>query len=152
MLPGFIFIFNCSKVRLLSTLSAQKKIDPCKGKSVFSDIRMHYPTSKISNSNLNFKLLWRKILPLAPRNYFRLAPNRIFLEIGDFRIFFWGILLCFPLFGFTVILLSWGTTWIVKWWNGETNLFLLVFNCASPFVGDYIPDTQLHPSLKWRNC
>ena len=28
-----------------------------------------------------------------------------------------GILFCFSLLRFTMLLLSWGTTWMVKWWN-----------------------------------
>ena len=27
---------------------------------------------------------------------------------------------------------------MVKWWNGETNIFLLGFYYAYPFLGDYI--------------
>ena len=146
MLPGRVFsflFFYCSIVRLISTLSAQKKSEPCKGKSVSSDLGILYPAPEIKNPNLNFKLRWREILPLAPRNYFLLAPTRIFLGIGDSRILFWVIPLCFSPLGFTMLLLSWGTTWMVKWWNGETNIFTLGFYYASPFLENYINFTWI---------
>ena len=112
---------NRSNVRLLYTSSAQKKSETCKRKSVSSDLVILYPAPKIWNPNLNFKLRWCKILPLAPRNYFLLAPIRIFLGIGDSRIFLSGITLCFSPLGFTMLLLSWGTNYMndemVKWLN-----------------------------------
>ena len=52
------------------------------------------------------------IFPLAPRNYFLLAPTWVFVGIGDPRRFFSGIPLCFPLLGFTMLLLSWGTKYL----------------------------------------
>ena len=102
-----------SNIRLFSTSSDQNKSEPSKGKSISSDLGIIYPPQKNSNTNLNFKLCWRKILPLTPRNYFLLAPTRIFLGIGDSRGFFWGIPLFFSLLGFTMIILSWGTTYNV---------------------------------------
>ena len=111
------FFFNCSNIRLLYTTLAQKKSYLCKGKSVSSYPGILYPAPKISNQNLNFKLCWRKILPLAPRSYFLLAPTRIFLGIGDSWILFWGIPIFFSLLWFTVLLLFWETTWMVKWWK-----------------------------------
>ena len=47
------------------------------------------------------------------------SPNSIFLGIGDSRRLFSGIPLCFSPLGFTMHIISWGTTWMVKWWNGE---------------------------------
>ena len=57
-----------ANVRILSTSSAHKKSDPWKGKSFSSDIGIIYPAPEIKKPYLNFKLRWRKILPLAPRN------------------------------------------------------------------------------------
>ena len=130
---------NRNNVRLLYNFSAQKKSDPCKGKSVSSDLGIIYPTPKISNPDLNFKLRWRKILPLAPRNYFLLLPTWIFLVTGDSRRFFWGIPLCFSLMVFTMLLLSWGTTWMVKWWNESFPIGVLL---CFYFIG------ELHQSQK----
>ena len=114
MWTGSVFSFlNRSNVHLLSTSSAQKKSDPFKGKYVSSDLRIIYPSPEIKNPNLNFKLCWIKILPLAPRNYFLLVPTWIFLGIGGSRRFFWGILLWFYLLGFIMLLLFWGTPCII---------------------------------------
>ena len=77
----------------------RRKVSLAKGKSISSDIGILYPTPKISNPNLNFKLCWRKILLLEPRNYFLLTPTWILLGIGDSRRFLWGICLCFPHWG-----------------------------------------------------
>ena len=112
---------NLSNVCMISTSLAHKKSDPCKGTSVSSDLGILYPAPKIPNPNLNFKLRWRKILPLAPHNYFLLVPTWIFLGIVDAQRFFWGVPLCFYPLGFTMLILSWGTTWMVKWLNDETN-------------------------------
>ena len=46
-----------------------------KRKYISSDIGILYPTLKFSNQNLNFKLRWRKISPLAPWNYFCFGTN-----------------------------------------------------------------------------
>ena len=99
---------------MLSTSLAYKKSEPCKGTPVSSDLGKLYPAPKISNPNLNFKLRWRKILPLAPQNYFLLVPSRIFLGIVDSQRLFYGIPLCFYPLGFTMLILSWGTTRMVK--------------------------------------
>ena len=88
----------------------RRKVSLAKGEPISSYIGILYPAPKISNLNFNFKLRWHKILPLAPRNYFLLAPTWIFLRIGDSWIFLWGIPLCFFQLGFTRLLLSWGTT------------------------------------------
>ena len=90
----------------------RRKTSLAKGKSISSDLGILYPAPKISNPNLNFKFCLREILPLAPRNYFLLVPNCIFLGIRDSWKFFWGIPLCFSLLGFTRILLSWGNIFI----------------------------------------
>ena len=57
-----------ANIRLLSTSSAQKKSDMCKGKSIYSDIGIVYPAPEIKNPNLKFKLRWREISPMAPQN------------------------------------------------------------------------------------
>ena len=69
----------------------RRKVSLAKGKSISSYLGILYPAPKISSPNLNFKLCWRKILPLAPRNFFLLALTWIFLGIRDSRRFLWGI-------------------------------------------------------------
>ena len=49
-----------------------------------------------------------------------------------------GFLFDFPPLGFTMLLLSWGTTWMVKWLNGEMNISSLGFYYASLFLENYI--------------
>ena len=83
MLPGRVFFFfNHIIIHLLSTSLAQNKSALCKGKSVSSDLGIIQPAPKIKNPNFNLKLRWRKVILLAPRNYFLLVPNRIFFWIG----------------------------------------------------------------------
>ena len=101
--------YVCCTLRLLRI-----KVSLEKGESISSDLGILYPMPKILNPNLNFKLRYREILLLAPRNHFILALTWIFLGIGYSQRFFWGILLCFPPLGFTRILLCWGTTSITK--------------------------------------
>ena len=129
---------HCSNIFPFSTLYAHKKSEPCKEKPVSSYLGILYPAPKIWNPNLNFKLCWHKILPLAPRDYLLLSPTWIFLGIWDSRRFFSGVLLCFSLLGFTMLLLSWGTKRMVKWLNGKTNISPLGFYYAYPFLGNYI--------------
>ena len=128
-LPGHVFYLkkNCSNICLLSTWSPQKKNERCKGKYISLDLGILYPAPEISNSNLNFKLCWREMLPLVSWNYFLLVPTRILLGIVYFQRFFWRIPLWFSLLGFNMLLIYWGTTWMVKCWNGETNILLLGF-------------------------
>ena len=116
-----------SKVCMLSTFLDQKKSDPCKGNFVSSDHGILYPAPKIKNPNLNFKLRCREIIPLAHRNFSFLTPTLIILGIEDSRRFFLGIPLCFSSLGFTILLILWGTTWMVKWWNSETKISPLGF-------------------------
>ena len=52
---------------MLSILLAQKKSEPCKRKSVSSDLGILYSVPEISYPNFNFKLCWREILLLALR-------------------------------------------------------------------------------------
>ena len=44
----------------------------------------------------------------------------------------------FPPLVFTMLLLSWGITWMVKWRNGKMNISPLGFYYASPLLGNYI--------------
>ena len=94
-------------VCLLSTSSAQKKSEPCKGKYVSLDIGIMYPAPKISNPNFNFKLCWREILPLPLRitSFWRQLGSSLGLEISRdssggllFAFTCWG-LLCFSFLG-----------------------------------------------------
>ena len=101
------FFLNVATSVCCPIFHIRKKGSLAKGKSIYSYIGILYPTPKISNPNLNLKLRWRKILPLAPRNFFLLAPTCIFFGIRDSRRFFWGIPLHPPL-RFTMLLLSWG--------------------------------------------
>ena len=75
------------------------KVSLAKEKSISSYIGILYPTPKISNPNLNFKLCWSEILLLAHRYYFLLVPTWILLEIWYPHKFFWRIPLCFPRLG-----------------------------------------------------
>ena len=129
---------NRSNVLLLSNFSADKKSDPSKGKLISSDLGTLYPAPKISNPSLNLKLRWGEILPFSPHNYFLLAPNRIILGIGNYHRFLCGIPLLFSPLDFTMLLHSWGTTWMVKWRNGETNLPTMGFYYDYPFLWNYI--------------
>ena len=89
--------FKNSATSVLCPLSwPRRKANFAKGESISSDLEILYPAPKISNLNLNFKLRWRKILLLAPLNYFLLVPTWIFLGIGDSQRFLWGIPICFP--------------------------------------------------------
>ena len=40
---------------------SKRPYEPCKGKSIYSDLGILYPTTEIKNQNLNFKLRWHKI-------------------------------------------------------------------------------------------
>ena len=67
------------------------------------------------------------IVPLAPQNYFLLAPTQVFLgnEIpGDSLL---GIPLCFPPLLFNMLL-----------FRGELHISPLGFYYVSPILGDYI--------------
>ena len=84
-----------------------------KRKYISSDLRILYPAPKISNPNLNSKLRWHKILPLEPRNYFPFGSN---LDLPWDWIFPEIPLRYSSLFsqlGFTSLLLSWGTKYII---------------------------------------
>ena len=111
-----------------------------KWKSFSPYIGILYPAPEISNPNFNFKLCWHKILPLSPLGYFLLDPTWILLGIGDSRRFFWGIPLCFPLLGFTRLLLSWGTTSIIK-----RKIFPTLPSTQSPttYMSDLMLDSML---------
>ena len=61
----------------------RRKVILAKEEFISSDLGILYPAPKISKPNLSLKLHWRKILPLAPRNYFLLAPTWILLGVGD---------------------------------------------------------------------
>ena len=98
------FFLNISNVDLLYTFLAKKESEPCKGKSVSSDIGILFPAPKILNANLNFKLRWRKILPLALRitSFWRQLGSSLGFQIpvdssGVFLFAFpcWGLLCLF---------------------------------------------------------
>ena len=119
---------------MLSTYSAQKKSEPCKWKSVYSDLGILYPAPKIPNPNLNFKLCWCKILLLEPRNFtfFCQLVSSLGLDIpryssrDSFLLFLVKVYYAstvvgdymngemvkriFSRWGFTMLLLSWGNT------------------------------------------
>ena len=122
----------------------RRNVRRSKEKSVSSDLGILYPAPEIWNPNLNFKICWREILLLAPRNYFLCLQLRSSLGLVIPRDSFWGSLfafllwglLCFsfagelhewwngemvkwqktilPLWGFTILLLSWGTASTTK--------------------------------------
>ena len=91
-----------------------RKVSFAKRKYISPGPGILYPAPKISDPNLNFKLRWRKILSLAPWNYFPFGDN---LDLPWYWIFpeiplRYSYL--FSLLGFTRLLLSWGTTSITK--------------------------------------
>ena len=90
----------------------RRRVILVKRKSISSDIGILYPVPKISNPNFNFKLIWRKILPLAPRNYFPYGANLDLPCVWIFPDITLGYSYLFSPLGFTRILLSWGTTCI----------------------------------------
>ena len=63
----------------------RRKLSLAKGKSISSYLGILYPIPEIPNPNLNLKLCSREILPLAPWNFFLLAPTWILLGIGESR-------------------------------------------------------------------
>ena len=56
--------------------------------------------------------------------------------------------------GFYYVILSWGTTWMLKWWNGETNISQLGFYFPFSFLGELHRFIHLIIVLKNRkkNC
>ena len=124
----YFLFFILANVCLLSTSSAQKKNDPCKGKAVSSDLGILYPALEIyKTQNLIIKLRWRKILPQTPRNYFLLVPTRIFLGIGNSQR---------PLLGDYSLLFPVGVYPLTFCW--EPHISLCGFYYTSPFLGNYM--------------